>query len=384
MKILVTGGAGFIGSHIVDVYIQGGHEVWVVDDLSGGKREQVNPHARFVRMDLCSPDLKDVFAEGRFDCVNHHAAQVDARASIMNPGRDAALNIGGTLNLLEAMRAASVPCAIFASTGGAIYGGQGQFPSSEQHPTIPLSPYGVAKRAIEQYLEYYHRVHALKYIALRYAKVYGPRQDPERGFGVVAIFCGRILSGQQLIIYGNGQQTRDYVYVQDVARANLLALKYLTRSLESVESTQPVASVESQHGMHTVSRPNNPNGLNKLNGPKRLNGVFNIGTGIETSVNALTAMLLESADIDCPVVYQSARPGEQTRSVIDPSLAKLVLGWEPLISLAEGLDQTLAWFRTNHKEPAHSKQQAASTESDNWQHAVSCNLAAASEMSRLT
>jgi UDP-glucose 4-epimerase len=337
MRILVTGGAGFIGSHVVDAYIQAGYEVCVLDDLSRGKREQVNPHAHFVRMDLRSPDLRDLLAEGDFGCINHHAAQIDVRVSVADPTRDAMINIVGTLNLLEAARAHGVPRVIFASTGGAIYGEQRHFPATEHHPTSPVSPYGVAKLAVEHYLEYYRQVHGLRYVVLRYANVYGPRQDPEGEAGVVAIFCGKVLRGQRLIIYGDGEQTRDYVYVGDVARANLLALRYLTTSVESVES---VASVEC--GRSFGPRLNNSK-TQKLNNSSN---VFNIGTGIETSVNALAAMLLEAADADCPIVYHPARPGEQKRSVIDPSLARLVLGWEPLISVAEGLDQTLAWFRS--------------------------------------
>jgi UDP-glucose 4-epimerase len=348
MRILVTGGAGFIGSHVVDVYIRAGHEVWVLDDLSRGKREQVNPHAHFVRMDLRSPDLMDVLAEGKFGCINHHAAQIDVRFSVADPTHDAMINIIGTLNLLEAARANGVPQVIFSSTGGAIYGEQRHFPATEHHPTSPVSPYGVAKLAVEHYLEYYRLVQGLRYIVLRYANVYGPRQDPEGEAGVVAIFCGKILRKQRLVIYGDGEQTRDYVYVGDVARANLLALNYLKRPFKSVESVESIESVESRiinsttQELYRLKNSTHPR-TQKLNNSTN---VFNIGTGIETSVNALAAMLLEAADADCPVICQPARPGEQKRSVIDPSLARLVLGWEPLISVAEGLDQTLAWFRS--------------------------------------
>jgi UDP-glucose 4-epimerase len=326
MRILVTGGAGFIGSHVADAYVQAGHEVWVLDDLSRGKKEQVNSQARFIRMDLRSPDLKGLIGEGRFDCINHHAAQIDVRVSVADPARDAMINIIGTLNLLEAARTYGVPQVVFASTGGAIYGEQRHFPADEDHPTAPMSPYGVTKRAAELYHEYYRQVHNLRYVILRYANVYGPRQDPEGEAGVVAIFCGRILQKQRLIVYGDGEQTRDYVYVGDVARANILALRYLTEVLE------PVDSIWTQRAERTQRT-------------QKLHNVFNIGTGIETSVNALAASLLETANADCPVVHQPARPGEQARSVIDPSLAKRVLGWEPMHSLAEGLAQTLAWFR---------------------------------------
>ena len=377
MRILVTGGAGFIGSHIVDTYLQAGHEVWVLDDLSRGKREQVNPHAPFVRMDLRSPGLKDLLAEGNFDCINHHAAQIDVRVSVADPTRDAMINIVGTLNLLEAARAHGVPRFIFASTGGAIYGEQRHFPATEHHPTSPLSPYGVAKLAVEHYLEYYRQVHGLRYVVLRYANVYGPRQDPEGEAGVVAIFCGRVLRKQRLIIYGDGEQTRDYVFVGDVARANLLVLNYLTRVIKSVESVESVecgprirpqlnnsitqrinSSRESiESGRSSESR------LNRLNNSttqqlNNSNNVFNIGTGVETSVNALAAMLLEAADADCPVVHQPGRQGEQLRSVIDAEKANLVLGWNPLTPVTDGLIQTLAWFRS--KEAVRTQRSAVS------------------------
>lgn len=362
MRILVTGGAGFIGSHVVDAYIRAGHDVWVLDDLSRGKRENVNPHARFIRMDLRSPDLKDLLAEGSFDCVSHHAAQIDVRVSVLDPARDAMVNIVGTLNLLEAMRRVGFPRLIFASTGGAIYGEQHHYPATEQHPAVPLSPYGVTKLAVEHYLEYYRQVHGMKYVVLRYANVYGPRQDPEGEAGVVAIFCRKILRGQRLIIYGDGEQTRDYVYVEDVARANLLALDYPARqsvespqSVESVESKRATASAESvevighiENGAPTRSR------LNRLNG---LKSVFNVGTGVETSVNALAATLLEAADADCPIMHQPARPGEQLRSVIDPSRADQVLGWKPAVPVIDGLSAVLAWFRSQ-EIAASSRQQA--------------------------
>jgi len=318
MKILVTGGAGFIGSHVVDAYIKAGHTVWVLDDLSRAKPERVNPSAHFVRMDIRSPNLHELLKDVQFDCINHHAAQIDVRASVADPGHDASINIVGTLNLLEAAKAFRVPRVIFASTGGAIYGEQRHFPATEKHPNSPLSPYGVSKLAIEHYLEYYRLVHGIRYVVLRYANVYGPRQDPKGEAGVVAICCERIRRRQQLIIYGDGEQTRDYVYVGDVARANELALRYL--------------------------REDRPRMGANGNGRRQPDFLFNIGTGLETSVNALVAMLLETADADCPISHQPARAGEQLRSVIDPSLAKQVLGWEAVTPLAEGLLQTLAWL----------------------------------------
>jgi UDP-glucose 4-epimerase len=381
MRILVTGGAGFIGSHVVDAYIQAGHEIWVLDDLSRGKRDQVNPHAQFVRMDLRSPDLKELVADVAFDCINHHAAQIDVRVSVADPVRDAMINIIGTLNLLEAARTHKVPRMIFASTGGAIYGEQRHFPASEQHPTSPVSPYGVAKLAVEHYLEYFRQVHDLQYVVQRYSNVYGPRQDPEGEAGVVAIFCGRILRGQRLIIYGDGQQTRDYVYVQDVAQANLLALRHLAGDIEppgSIPLSQQMAAGSRQEAEYRLlptascylpassspaancQLPASKNGLNNSRTQKlnNANTVFNIGTGIETSVNALAAMLLETADADCPIVYQPERSGEQSRSVIEPSKAEQILGWKPLTPLSEGLLQTFAWFRA--QETANAQQAGGS------------------------
>ena len=340
MKLLVTGGAGFIGSHVVDACLRAGHAVWVLDDLSRGKRENVNTRANFIRMDLRSPEVRDVLASGAFDAVIHHAAQIDVRVSVADPIRDATVNVIGTLNLLEAVRVTGVPRFLFASTGGAIYGKQRHFPAPEQHPTQPLSPYGVAKLAVEHYLEYYHQVHGLDYVVLRYANVYGPRQDPQGEAGVIAIFCERILGRQHLVIYGDGAQTRDYVHVEDVARANVLALTYLESSRQ-----QTVGS-----GQHTASDEQNgrraPGASLPTTNCQLPTSTFNIGTGIETSVNALAALLVQAADVDCRFVYQPPRTGEQLRSAIDPSLAKQVLGWTPLIAVEEGLLGTMAWFRT--------------------------------------
>jgi UDP-glucose 4-epimerase len=322
MKLLVTGGAGFIGSHIVNTYVNAGHEVWVIDDLSRGHQESVNPRARFVRMSLGSPGLRDFFAEVGFDCVNHHAAQIDVRLSVSHPIQDATVNILGTINLLEAVREHHVPRFILASTGGAIYGATRCLPVTEEHPAAPLSPYGIAKLSVERYLEYYRQVHGLRYAILRYANVYGPRQNPEGEAGVVAVFCERALRRQRLVIYGDGEQTRDYVYVKDVARGSLLALEYLTSNRQAMSS-----------------------GRGRGNGREMGRPIFNIGTGIETSVNALAARVLEAADLDCQIEYQPRRAGEVERSAIDPSRARAELGWTPTTSLAEGLADTLAWLR---------------------------------------
>jgi len=313
MRILVTGGAGFIGSHVAEAYLRAGHEVRVLDNLSRGRRERVPAGARFVALDLRAPALAGLLADGRFDCVNHHAAQIDVRASVADPAADAAVNVLGSLALLEAARAARVPLVLFASTGGAIYGAQERVPADEAHPTRPLSPYGVAKLAVEHYLDYYRQVHGLRSAVLRYANVYGPRQDPEGEAGVVAIFCARLLRGQPLTIYGDGRQTRDYVAVEDVARANVCALDWLRETGEWLRNGQPV---------------------------------FNIGTGVETSVNRLAALLRGGIAGAAPVGYAPARAGEQARSAIDPSRAARTLGWTPTLSVEAGLRRTLLWVQT--------------------------------------
>jgi UDP-glucose 4-epimerase len=226
MKILVTGGAGFIGSHVVDAYLELGHEVVVVDNLSSGSIENLNPKAKFYKMDIRDSDIEDLFKNEKPDIVNHHAAQMDVRKSVEDPIYDADVNIIGSLNLLQNCIRYGVKKFIFASTGGAIYGEQDYFPADEEHPTRPLSPYGVAKLTVEKYLYFYKEVHGLNYVVLRYANIYGPRQNPHGEAGVVAIFTSKMLKGEQPVINGDGFQTRDYTFVGDVVRANVLALNY--------------------------------------------------------------------------------------------------------------------------------------------------------------
>jgi UDP-glucose 4-epimerase len=345
MNILVTGGAGFIGSHVVDAYVAAGHSVWVMDNLSRGNRQNVNSKATLLRMDLNSPALRSLFAEHQFDCVNHHAAQIDVRVSVADPVLDAHINIGGTLNLLEAMRDHRVARIIFASTGGAIYGNHQSYPADEAHPTIPISPYGVAKLSVEHYLECYHQVHGLRYTVLRYANVFGPRQDPKGEAGVVAIFCSRILQGHPLTIFGDGTQTRDYVYVEDVADANVKALNYLTASSRA---SRPVELESTRHAKCTSCNeailPNEPLVPQRSLGPAA-RPIFNIGTGIETSVNALASLLLEAANLYTPLRHQPPRSGELHRSALDPRRAAQELAWKPQTSLEQGLFRTLEWFR---------------------------------------
>lgn len=303
MRVLVTGGAGFIGSHVVDGYIGEGHDVVVVDDLSTGREENLNPEARFYKMDIRDKGVMDVFKRERPNVVNHHAAQMDVRRSVSDPIFDADVNILGMLNLLEASHRYGVKGFIFASTGGAIYGEQDYFPADEGHPTRPLSPYGVSKLTGEAYLFYYRMQYGLDYVALRYSNVYGPRQNPHGEAGVVAIFTERMLNSGQPIINGDGSQTRDFVYVGDVVEANVQAL-----SFNSSE-------------------------------------IFNIGTGVETDINHLFRALKEITRADVEEVHGPPKEGEQKRSVIDFKKAEGILGWRPRVNLEEGLRKTVEYFR---------------------------------------
>ena len=310
MKILVTGGAGFIGSHVADALVEAGHEVHILDDLSSGKEENVPERATLHRMDVRSDQVEGLLGKERFDVLVHHAAQMDVRRSVADPPFDADVNVIGFLNLMEAGRASGLKKVVFASTGGAIYGEPDFTPQSEEHPLRPLSPYGITKLCTERYLYYYEQQYGIDYVALRYANVYGPRQNPHGEAGVVAIFAQRLLGGGQPVIYGDGEQTRDYVFVGDVVRANLAALGY------------------------------------------EGSGTFNVGTGAETSVNELFRLLRQEIDPDVPEEHGEAKPGEQKRSVLDYRRAEEALGWSPRTSLAEGLEETVAWFRAARSEVA--------------------------------
>jgi UDP-glucose 4-epimerase len=312
VKVLVTGGAGFIGSHVCDAFLRAGHEVIALDNLSSGKRENLDPRVRLAVMDIRSPEAAELIRSERPHALCHLAAQMDVRRSVEDPRFDAEANILGMLNLLEASRVAGVKKVIFSSTGGAIYGEQDVFPAPENHPTRPVSPYGVSKASGELYLGYYKAQYGLQYVALRYANVYGPRQNPHGEAGVVAIFSQRLVAGQPCTIFGDGGQTRDFVFGPDVARANLLAFE------------------------------------------KDYVGAINIGTGIETDINRLFAGLAEAAGSTQPVTHAPGKPGEQRRSCIDPSLAKKVLGWEPTVGLTEGLRKTVEFFRAKAREPARA------------------------------
>ena len=317
-RALVTGGAGFIGSHVVEALRAEGFEVEVLDDLSSGKRENLVDGVRLHEADVASPEAARVVREGRFDVVCHLAAQIDVRKSVADPVRDATINILGTINVAEAVRASGGKTRIvFASTGGALYGDFVTPPNEEEYPKDPESPYGIAKLSAEYYLAYYGRLHGLQTVALRYANVYGPRQDPHGEAGVVAIFCNRILTGQAMTVFGDGSQTRDYVFVKDVARANVAAA---TRPL-------PRAARLDARG-------------------------FNVGTGVETSVVELAEQLQAAAGREVGIANAPARPGEQQRSAVRVDRARELLGWTPRTPLAEGLAETYAWFAARHEAAA--------------------------------
>jgi UDP-glucose 4-epimerase len=307
MKVLVTGGAGFIGSHVVDRLVQEGHEVVVVDNLVSGRRRNLNKAARFYKIDIQSWRLERVFRNERPSIVMHLAAQINVRRSVEDPVFDAQVNILGTLNVMEQSVKHGVRKIIFSSSGGAIYGEQEQFPATEAHSTKPMSPYGISKLSAEQYLSYCQRLTGVRFVSLRYANVYGPRQDPEGEAGVVSIFIQKMLQNEQPVINGNGRQTRDFVYVEDVVEANLAAM------------TQ-----EAQ-------------------------GAYNVGTGVETSVNDLFRRLFEMTKASCKELHGPAMPGEQMRSVIDPSRIRHELGWDYKVEISEGLQRTVEYFREKMK-----------------------------------
>lgn len=303
MRVLLTGGAGFIGSHIADAYVAAGHEVMVVDDLSSGRRENLPSAVRLEAHDIRSPEAARAVSAFRPDVIGHHAAQMDVRKSVEDPAFDADVNVLGLLRILEAGRKSGLKRVVFSSSGGAAYGEQEVFPAAESHPTHPLSPYGVSKRAGELYLRYFSKTYGVHAVSLRYANVYGPRQNPHGEAGVVAIFSKRALRKEKCAIYGDGLQTRDFVFVADVVAANVAAL---TTSFQ---------------------------------------GEVNIATGRETNVVELYAAVAKAAGFAQGPVHEPGKLGEQRRSVLDASLAKRVLGWEPRTSLADGVSSTVAWFK---------------------------------------
>jgi UDP-glucose 4-epimerase len=306
MKILVTGGAGFIGSNVVDAYIDAGHEVAVLDNLTTGKKDNLNPKAKFYEVDIRDKEkLSQAITEFSPEIINHHAAQIDVRKSLEDPAYNAEVNEVGTLRLLEAAVKAKVKKIIFSSTGGALYGEVSKKSGAdENHPQEPISPYAITKRAAEMYLHAGKVNHGLNYTVLRYGNVYGPRQDPLGEAGVIAIFCGMMLKGEQPTIFGDGNQLRDYVYVGDVAQANLLMLD------------------------------------------KGDNQIYNIGRGKGTTVNELFACLKDTLRSDKEAVYAPPRAGELFRSVLNCKKIKKELGWKPKTSIKKGLKLTLKWCKS--------------------------------------
>ena len=307
MNILVTGGAGFIASHIVDAFVDRGDDVVVIDNLISGNLDNLNPKAEFIEGDITDAKLvRKIFRAHKFEIVNHHAAQLDVRKSVADPVFDCEQNIIGSLNLLEAAKeVGSLKRFMLASTGGAIYGEQDYFPADEKHPTRPISPYGVAKRTIELYLHYYEQIEKIPYVAFRYTNVYGPRQSPHGEAGVVAIFTEKLLDGEECVINGDGTQTRDYVYVGDVVRAHMLA-------------------------------------LGKLKG----SDIINISTATETDVNEIFQVLSGlTTNGEAEAKHGAAKAGEQQRSVCSYDHATKVLGWRPEMTLIEGLRETVDFFQ---------------------------------------
>jgi UDP-glucose 4-epimerase len=305
MKILVTGGAGFIASHIADKFIEEGHQVVILDDLSTGFEKNINPKAKFVKLNIRDEKVSNLFEEEKFDVVNHHAAQMDVRRSVIDPVFDANTNILGTINILQNSVKHGVKKFMFASTGGAVYGEQDYFPADENHPTNPVSPYGISKLSVEKYLYFYFNEHNLNYTILRYANIYGPRQNPFGEAGVVAIFSTKLLKREQPIINGTGEQTRDYVFVKDVVKANILTLT--------------------------------DEGSN----------IYNVGTGIETDVNELYKTLNDIVGNGQEEKHGPAAAGEQLRSVITSDKLFNKYNWKPSAKLIDGFKETTEFFKIN-------------------------------------
>ncbi|HAP35693.1 MAG TPA: UDP-glucose 4-epimerase [Bacteroidetes bacterium] len=304
MNVLVTGGAGFIGSNVVDAFINEGHNVIILDNFSSGKDENVNPKAKVYRMDIQDSAVENIFRDENIEVMCHFAAQMDVRKSVADPKFDASVNVLGFLNLMESGRKHGLKKVTFSSTGGAIYGEQDYFPADEQHPMRPLSPYGITKLTTEKYLFFYKEIYGIDHVILRYANIYGPRQNPHGDAGVVAIFTLKMLKGEQPIINGDGKQTRDYVFVGDVVKANVLALNY------------------------------------------KGSNIFNIGTGIETDVNQLFHHIKKLTGSNAEEKHIPAKAGEQMRSVITSKKINEELGWKPTVTVEEGLKRTVEFFKT--------------------------------------
>jgi len=305
LKILVTGGAGFIGSNVADSLIEAGHEVVILDNLSTGKISNVNRNAKFIKGSI-TDDLGGLFGAEKFDIVNHHAAQIDVRKSVSDPIFDANINILGSINLLQNCVRYGVKKFMFASTGGAVYGEQDYFPADELHNAQPCSPYGISKLSVEKYLFFYNQTHGLNYTILRYANIYGPRQNPLGEAGVISIFLDKILANQQPIINGDGKQTRDYVFVKDVVKSNLMTLEDTTSD------------------------------------------IYNVGTAIETDVNQLFNLINNNFSNKVEEVHGDAKAGEQLRSVITSEKMFKKFGWKPSTQLSGGIKATIEFFKNTN------------------------------------
>jgi UDP-glucose 4-epimerase len=307
-KILVTGGAGFIGSHVVDLFVSHGYDVVIVDDLSTGRASNLNPAATFYQMDIRDPKIRDIFEAERPDFVSHHAAQMDVRRSVAQPLFDADVNILGSINLIECAKEFNVKHFVYISTGGAVYGEPEMLPCNEMHPINPICQYGASKHTVEHYLYMYNVNYGLEYTVLRYPNVFGPRQDPHGEAGVVAIFTGKMLRGEPVTINGDGEQTRDFVFVRDCARANFLAV--------TVEHAP---------------------------------GIYNIGWGRPTSINEIFTSLAKITSYTEPVSFGPAKVGETLHIYLDASKANRDLDWSPTLTLEEGLRETVEYFRTSER-----------------------------------
>ena len=339
--VLVTGGAGFIGSHIVDLLIKNNYKVVIVDDLSSGREENINQEARFYKLDITDQKgLAEVFEQEKPDYVCHEAAQISVSFSVRDPLFDAQTNILGSLNLLQCcLLNHQVKGIVFASSGGTIYGEPEHFPITEDYPFRPQSPYGISKVAVEHYLDFYQKNYHLPYVALRYGNVYGPRQDPYGEAGVIAIFIEKMLKGEIPTINGDGEYIRDYVYVEDVAQANLLALQNMVKLSKVVQEIKKAREKEDKTETKTKS---------KTKPEIKFNG-FNLGTGRGVSVNEIFSLLKEIIKFPHPAYYGPPRAGDLRKNILDCHLIKDALGWQPKFDFSAGLEKTVRWFKENIK-----------------------------------
>ena len=343
-KVLVTGGAGFIGSHIVDLLIKNNYKVVIVDDLSSGREENINKNARFYKLNITDQKrLAEVFKQEKPDYVCHEAAQISVSFSVRDPLFDAQTNILGSLSLLQCcLMNQQAKGIVFASSGGTIYGEPEHFPISENYPFMPQSPYGISKVAVEHYLDFYQKNYNLNYVSLRYGNVYGPRQDPYGEAGVIAIFIEKMLKGEIPTINGDGEYIRDYIYVEDVAQASLLALQNMVKLSKVVREIEKAKTKEEEKKVSEAKSEVQA----KIETEMKLNG-FNLGTGRGVSVNEIFSLLKEIIKFPHPAHYGSPRAGDLRKNILDCRLINEVLGWQPQFDFSEGLEKTVNWFEEN-------------------------------------